>query len=465
AEWTYNGHHLFTIANHFNSKLGDESLYGVDQPPQRSSEVQRHKQATIVNDFVGQLETADPSVDVVVLGDLNDFQFSDTLTLLKGTELHTLIDTLPANEQYTYVFEGNSQAIDHTLLSNHAFASIPWQYDVVHLNSEFADNASDHEPQVTRLYLPPDITAPVVTPPADTFAEATSPSGALVSYGSCTATDDFTATAALVFDYSIANNSTFPLGITPVECGATDAAGNRGSATFRVHVVDTTKPAITGTATPAPNAAGWNNSPVTVHFTCSDLFLVSCSDDTILTADGAGQSVTGTAMDSSNNTASVTIGGINIDRTAPTVSYTGNAGTYTVDQTISITCSASDALSGLATNTCANISGPAYAFLGTNTYHATASDVAGNSTTATATFTVGATSDSLCALAKQLVTNTGVAGALCQKLSAAADAELRGDQGVANNIIDAFKHQVDAQTGKTISAAAADLLKRLAGAL
>lgn len=465
AEWTYNGHRLFTIANHFNSKLGDESLYGVDQPPQRGSEVQRHLQAPIVNDFVKQLETADPSADVVVLGDLNDFQFSDTLTLLKGTELHTLIDTLPANERYTYVFEGNSQAIDHTLLSNHAFASIPWQYDIVHLNSEFADNASDHEPQVTRLYLPPDITAPVVTAPADTFAEATSPSGALTSYGSCTASDDFTATAALVFDYSVANNSTFPLGITPVECGATDAAGNRGSATFRVHVVDTTMPTISGTATPAANTAGWNNTPVTVQFTCSDFFLVSCTAATTLTADGAGQSVTGTATDSSNNSASLTIGGINIDRTAPTVTYTGNAGTYTVDQTISITCTASDALSGLATNSCANISGPAYAFLGTNTYHATATDVAGNSTTATATFTVGLTSDSLCGLAKQLVTNTGVAGALCQKLANARDAELRGDQVAASNFIAAFDLQIDAQTGKTISATAAELLKRLAGAL
>jgi hypothetical protein len=147
------------------------------------------------------------------------------------------------------------------------------------------------------------------------------------------------------------------------------------------------------------------------------------------------------------------------------VSYAGNAGTYTVDQTISITCPAGDALSGLATTTCANISGPAYAFLGTNTYHATATDVAGNSITTTATFSVSATNDSLCGLAKQLVTNAGIAGALCQKLRAAADAEPRGDQGVAINIIEAFKHQVDAQTGKTISTAAAELLKGLAGAL
>jgi hypothetical protein len=307
--------------------------------------------------------------------------------------------------------------------------------------------------------------APTVTPPADRTVEATSSGGARVDYGACTATDDVTPQASLVFDYSIATDETFPLGVTEIECGATDLAGNRGTATFHVTVVDTTKPAISGTATPAANSAGWNSSPVTVHFTCSDFFLVSCTADTILSADGVGLSVTGTAADSSGNTASLTIGNIDIDRTAPTVSYTGNAGTYTVDQTVSITCAASDALSGLATNTCANISGPAYAFLGTNTVHATATDVAGNSTTATATFTVGVTSDSLCALAKQVVTNAGVAGALCQKLANARDAQLRGDQVAASNIIAAFTLQVDAQTGKMIPATAAELLKRLAGAL
>jgi hypothetical protein len=72
---------------------------------------------------------------------------------------------------------------------------------------------------------------------------------------------------------------------------------------------------------------------------------------------------------------------------------------------------------------------------------------------------------SLCTLAKQLVTSAGVAGALCQKLKSAADAELRGDQASAGDIIDAFKLQIDAQTGKTISATAAELLKRLAGTL
>ncbi len=87
---------------------------------------------------------------MVVLGDLNDFEFSDTLTTLSAGVLHDLIATLPQSERYTYVFEGNSQAIDHILLSNYLKIR-PFAYDVVHVNSEFATQASDHEPQVVRL--------------------------------------------------------------------------------------------------------------------------------------------------------------------------------------------------------------------------------------------------------------------------------------------------------------------------
>jgi predicted extracellular nuclease len=64
-----------------------------------------------------------------------------------------LITTLPLPERYTYVFEGNSQDLDHILLSNHLFTSAPFVYDVVHVNAEFADQASDHDPQVVHLNL------------------------------------------------------------------------------------------------------------------------------------------------------------------------------------------------------------------------------------------------------------------------------------------------------------------------
>src|SRR5204863_10011499 len=74
GEFTFDGHKLFVIANHFNSKGGDQPLYGRFQPPTRGSETQRHQQAQIVHDFVQSILAADPSADVVVLGDLNDFE-------------------------------------------------------------------------------------------------------------------------------------------------------------------------------------------------------------------------------------------------------------------------------------------------------------------------------------------------------------------------------------------------------
>ncbi|HKZ55875.1 MAG TPA: Ig-like domain-containing protein [Anaerolineales bacterium] len=158
GEFTYNGHRLFVIANHFNSKGGDDPLFGRFQPPVLSSEVQRNQQVQVVNDFVDAILAVDAAAKIVVLGDLNDFEFSTPLSTLKGGVLSDLIETLPQNERYSYVFEGNSQALDHTLVSANLFGR-PFAYDVVHVNAEFAVQASDHDPQVALLTLHPPLTA------------------------------------------------------------------------------------------------------------------------------------------------------------------------------------------------------------------------------------------------------------------------------------------------------------------
>ena len=153
AEFTWNGHTVFVIANHFNSKGGDQPLFGHFQPPARPSETQRHNQATIVKNFADQILAIDPGAAVIVLGDLNDFEFSTTADIL--TANNTLVDlprTLSVAERYTYDFEGNSQVLDHILLSS-SLAATAYSYDVVHVNSEFATQLSDHEPQVVRIPL------------------------------------------------------------------------------------------------------------------------------------------------------------------------------------------------------------------------------------------------------------------------------------------------------------------------
>jgi predicted extracellular nuclease len=151
GEFRMHGKKVFVVANHLSSKGGDDPLFGRFQPPQRSSEVARHAQAQVVNDFVDQIKAADRNANVIVLGDINDFEFSQTVNILEGGVLSSLMDTLPQPERYSYVFEGNSQVLDQILVSNNMLGSYPIEYDPVHVNSEFADQASDHDPQVARI--------------------------------------------------------------------------------------------------------------------------------------------------------------------------------------------------------------------------------------------------------------------------------------------------------------------------
>ncbi|MGH3129692.1 MAG: endonuclease/exonuclease/phosphatase family protein [Gaiellaceae bacterium] len=153
GEFKGRGKTLFVVVNHFSSKGDDQPLFGRFQPPTRFSEGPRHGQAQAVNDFVDEILAADRNANVIVLGDINDFDFSETISILEGGVLTTLMDTLPLEERYSYVFEGNSQVLDQILLSNGMLTRFPFAYDVVHVNSEFADQASDHEPQVARLDL------------------------------------------------------------------------------------------------------------------------------------------------------------------------------------------------------------------------------------------------------------------------------------------------------------------------
>lgn len=151
AEFEFQGERVFVIANHLNSKSGDESLFGVNQPPSRISEVQRHKQATVINNFVKELQSKIPDANIVNLGDMNDFEFTDTLKILKGNEMINMIEELPVNERFTYNFNGNSQVLDHILVSNNLRTKTI--ADIVNINSVFTDRVSDHDPVLIQVDL------------------------------------------------------------------------------------------------------------------------------------------------------------------------------------------------------------------------------------------------------------------------------------------------------------------------
>ncbi|MFE0103123.1 endonuclease/exonuclease/phosphatase family protein [Streptomyces sp. NPDC059009] len=152
GEFTFRGRTVFVIANHFASKGGDEGLTSQHQPPARSSEAKRLRQAQAVNSFVKDLRKVQKNADVVALGDINDFEFSATAKALEdGGALSSAVKSLPRAERYSYVYQGNSQVLDQILTSPGVGSLDDLSYDSVHINAEFADQNSDHDPQVLRF--------------------------------------------------------------------------------------------------------------------------------------------------------------------------------------------------------------------------------------------------------------------------------------------------------------------------
>jgi hypothetical protein len=246
---------------------------------------------------------------------------------------------------------------------------------------------------------------------------------------------------------------------------ATDNAGNSASATVSGISIDKTAPSITASRSAAPNAAGWNNAPVTVSFACDDALsgVDSCSGPVTLASEGMGLSASGMAMDVAGNAASVSEGPINIDMTAPTLSVAGG-GVFYVDEDVNATCMATDALSGVASTMCGSVSGAAYQLgVGTHSLAASATDNAGNVASGSVSVTVKVDADSLCNLVYEFASNPLYAKAPCALLRSAEADLARGYRLSARIKLLAFQALVSILRGIAFSSAEAAILKDLAG--
>jgi len=151
ATFLFNGQEATLVNNHFTSKGGSTPLFGAVQPPVNGGEEQRIEQAQVVNNYVNDTLATNMDANIVVLGDLNEFEFEQALEVLEGDILNNLTETLPPNERYSYIFQGNSQSLDHILVSDRLFDGA--EFDSVHVNAEFVAQASDHDPLLARFTI------------------------------------------------------------------------------------------------------------------------------------------------------------------------------------------------------------------------------------------------------------------------------------------------------------------------
>lgn len=154
AQFTFKGKDIVIVANHLNSKRGDDSLYGKHQPVQLKSEAKRLKLAAVIKDFVNEGMAQNPNMNVLLTGDFNDFEFSPVIKALEGNNMQSVIKDYDLGDRYAYYYQGNDQILDNIIVSNNLKGH--YKFDIVHVNSSFMEahgRVSDHDPLLIQLEL------------------------------------------------------------------------------------------------------------------------------------------------------------------------------------------------------------------------------------------------------------------------------------------------------------------------
>lgn len=121
------------IVNHLRS------LSGVDDPTDGNRvRTKRRAQAEFLASVIQARQVADPGERIISVGDYNAFQFNDGYVDVMGTirgaptpanevtlassdlvnpNLFDLLQTLPADQRYSFSFDGNAQVLDHELVN------------------------------------------------------------------------------------------------------------------------------------------------------------------------------------------------------------------------------------------------------------------------------------------------------------------------------------------------------------
>ncbi|MDQ3178079.1 MAG: ExeM/NucH family extracellular endonuclease, partial [Actinomycetota bacterium] len=424
---TSSGQVLTVAVNHLKSKgsrcgAGDDATDGSG-----NCNGTRTLAAAALADWLQTDPTGSGDPDVLIIGDLNSYTFETPITTLEAEGFTNLVRQFQGLDAYSYVFNGESGYLDHALATGSLVPQVsgvtewhinPDEPTVLDYNVEFKTpnqvntyydpgpyRASDHDPIIIGLQLNH---APV----ADAGGPYSVAEGASVTV-SATGSDADGDTLSYAWDLD--NDGEFD-----------DATGQ--SVSFSAAAID-------GPATRT--------------------IRVRVSDAGSSTVDEATVSVTNVAPTATFNAPATTLAG-----SAFTLSLTDADDAAPADEPglqYAFDCgSGYGAFSAVNTAVCPTDS------TGTRNVGGKVRDDDGGETEYRATVTVSVTFASLCALVQQYVDKEGVAKALCSKLDAAARKADRKDQEAD---LHAFVNQVEAQSGKSMTAAEAATLIRLAAGL
>ena len=161
ATFKFKGQNITIINNHFSSRFGSSPIFGGTQPFIQAGEMAREAQSLVMHEVTKFHLKHNRYANVVVLGDLNTFEFTNDLSKIlpgvgKKRILKNLVNKNKDDNKYSFIFEGNSQALDHIFATKNLAKKAT--LDFVHVNVDFprlfsSVVGSDHEPLVATFKL------------------------------------------------------------------------------------------------------------------------------------------------------------------------------------------------------------------------------------------------------------------------------------------------------------------------
>jgi uncharacterized protein len=169
---------VVVIVNHLRSLGGvNDETPGSNGWPTGGARVRakRHQQAVSLANLIQARQTADPSENIVILGDFNAFEVNDgyghSMGTIQGTpvpdnetavagdgadlvnpDITNLFDTPPALDRYSYVFDGNAQSLDHLLVNSDLITStVARRIEHPRINADFPEVAKNNTTNALRL--------------------------------------------------------------------------------------------------------------------------------------------------------------------------------------------------------------------------------------------------------------------------------------------------------------------------
>jgi predicted extracellular nuclease len=137
---------------HLLSQSSNSPDWGNIHPISMPDQAKREKQSGLISEYFSQTGLMATQPNIIIAGDFNDYEWSNTLKVLKSTQMLAILSDKQPEKNYSYIHEGNAFEIDYVFVNQKLLTRIK-QFSIPHINTimNSEDQVSDHDPVLVTI--------------------------------------------------------------------------------------------------------------------------------------------------------------------------------------------------------------------------------------------------------------------------------------------------------------------------